>query len=283
MKFSRLAAFLLNALLCVPALAQEIGLQLYSLRHQVAENPRAALAQVAEWGIDVVEGGGSLGELSPQEFRAALEEHGLAMVSVSASFEELRDEPMAVVQRARDFDARLAVFFWVPHDGSRGFTLADAQATIEVMNRAGKVLQEHGITLQYHPHGYEFAAHPDGTLLDHILRNVTEAEFQMDVFWIRQGGADPLDFLRRYPGRFKTLHLKDRLPGTPDSTDGHADEETNVVLGTGDVDIAATVAEARRQGARYFFIEDESTRVLAQVPQSIAYLRSLEVSWKQRQ
>jgi len=81
--------------------------------------------------------------------------------------------------------------------------------------------------------------------------------------------------LQRYPGRWTSLHLKDRLPGTPDSPDGRADDETNVVLGTGDVDIAAVVAEARRQGIHWFFIEDESAQVLTQVPESLAYLESL--------
>ena len=78
-------------------------------------------------------------------------------------------------------------------------------------------------------------------MLDHMLRNVTEAQFQMDVFWIRQGGGDPVALLQQYPGRFVSLHLKDRLPGTPDSSDGRADDDSNVVLGSGDVGIAVSL------------------------------------------
>jgi sugar phosphate isomerase/epimerase len=104
---------------------------------------------------------------------------------------------------------------------------------------------------------------------------VTDAQFQMDVFWIKQGGADPVALLQKYPGRFVSLHLKDREPGTPDSTDGQADDDSNVVLGSGDVGIAAVLEEARRQGIRYWFIEDESSRVLEQIPLSLEYLESL--------
>ena len=77
-------------------------------------------------------------------------------------------------------------------------------------------------------------------------------------------------------GHVRSLHLKDRLKGSPDSSNGKADVETNVVLGTGDIGIAAVVEEAKRQGIRYFFIEDESSRALKQVPLSLEYLRSLD-------
>jgi len=71
-----------------------------------------------------------------------------------------------------------------------------------------------------------------------------------------------------------SLHLKDLKMGTVNSTNGKADVETKVVLGTGDVVIASVMAEAKKQGSRYFFIEDESSRVLSQVPESIKYFNN---------
>jgi sugar phosphate isomerase/epimerase len=144
------------------------------------------------------------------------------------------------------------------------------------MNQAGKLLKENGITPQYHAHGYEFLPHGSGTLLDYMLENVEHAAFQMDVFWMKHGGMDPTKLLQKYPGRFLSLHLKDRKKDTKNSTDGGADVETNVVLGTGDVSIASVVAEAKKQGICYFFLEDESSRVISQVPESIKYLNKLD-------
>lgn len=258
-----------------PALADKLGLQLYSLRHQLADNLPAALAQVSDWDLDYVEGGGTTYGLSVDDFRNELRNNGLKLVSVDTTFDELRLNPIAAVYKARFYDAEFATFYSIPHDADKGFTIDDVRAAVDVMNEAGKLLKANGITLQYHPHGFEFQPRGDGTLFDVLVNGVTEAEFQMDVFWVRQGGVDPVALLKKYPGRFTSLHLKDRAPGTPDSGDGRADDETNVTLGEGDVRIAAVVNEARRQGIRYFFLEDESSRVLEQVPESIAYLESL--------
>jgi sugar phosphate isomerase/epimerase len=265
----------LCGVLAWPVHAGEIGLQLYSLRHQLADNQPEAIAQVRAWGFQVVEGAGGLDPDGSRALKAQLDANGLTLVSVGTSFEELHDQPEAVVERARVFGAKLAMLAWIPHDGARGFTLEDAQDAVEVLNRAGALLAQQGITLQYHLHGYEFMPHGEGTLADYMITGVTDAQFQMDVFWIKQGGADPVALLQKYPGRFVSLHLKDREPGTPDSTDGQADDDSNVVLGSGDVGIAAVLEEARRQGIRYWFIEDESSRVLEQIPLSLEYLESL--------
>ncbi len=70
--------------------------------------------------------------------------------------------------------------------------------------------------------------------------------------------------------------MKDRKPGTEGNQNGQADVETNVVLGTGDVGIAAIMKVAKKYGVEYFFIEDESSRSMEQVPQSLTFLKSLK-------
>jgi sugar phosphate isomerase/epimerase len=258
--------------------AHELGLQLYSVRKQMEQDLPQAFEQINQWGIKVVEGGGALYGHSVEEYRNQLLKNDLKIVSVDASFEELRDNPIAVVYKARYFGSRFATFYWIPHDAAKGFDLEDAKGAIEVMNSAGKLLKENGITLQYHAHGYEFLPHGKGTLLDYILENVEHAAFQMDVFWMKQGGMDPTMLLQKYPGRFLSIHLKDRKLGTVNSTNGKADVETNVALGTGDVGIASVMAEAKKQGIRYYFIEDESSRVLSQVPKSIKYFNTFDAT-----
>ncbi len=94
-----------------PLLAQEVGLQLYSLREQLAEDLPAALAQISAWGIRAVEGGGTLYEHPLDDFRAALKRNGLSIVSVDTSYEELRDNPIAAVYKARYYGAVFATFY----------------------------------------------------------------------------------------------------------------------------------------------------------------------------
>jgi len=277
MKRVRTALFagLGSVMLVTPAIAQEVGLQLYSLRHQMEESLPSAFQQIREWGISSVEGGGNLYGQSVNGFKALLDEYGLDIVSVDSHYEELRDNPLALVYKAQAYGSRFATFYWTPHDNSKPFTLENAKKAVEVMNTAGKLLRQNGITLQYHPHGYELIPYKDGTLLDYILENVTEAHFQMDVFWIKQAGGDPAAMLKKYPGKFTSLHLKDRKVGTPGSSNGRADIEASVALGTGDVDIGAVMEEAKIQDIRYAFIEDESSAVLQQIPLSLKFLNEL--------
>jgi sugar phosphate isomerase/epimerase len=71
------------------------------------------------------------------------------------------------------------------------------------------------------------------------------------------------------------MHLKDRKPGTAGNQNGNADVETNVVLGSGDVGIADIMKIAKKSGVKHFFIEDESSRSMEQVPLSLAFLKTL--------
>lgn len=270
-----LASLTLSAV-TIPTIAHEMGLQVYSLRNQFKQDGVAdTFKTIQGWNLNNLEAAGDLYGLSIYEYKNELVKHDLQVVSVDTNYEEVRDNPMAVAYKAAFYGAKYATFYWIPHEGK--FSFDDAKKAVDIMNASGKILQQNGVTLQYHPHGYEFFPHEDGTLLDYMLQNVTEAEFQMDVFWIKNGGGDPVDYLQRYPGRFKTLHLKDRAHGTENTESGHQDVETNVILGEGDVGIEAVVAEAKKQGIKYFFIEDESSRVELQIPESIKYLKGLGV------
>jgi sugar phosphate isomerase/epimerase len=98
----------------------------------------------------------------------------------------------------------------------------------------------------------------------------------MDVFWVKHPGQDPVALLQKYPKRFLMLHLKDRKPGTEGNQNGTADDNTNVVLGQGDVNIAGVMKEAKKIGIQHYFIEDESPISVQQIPESLAWLKQLK-------
>ena len=265
------------SLACLPACSQEIGLQLYSLRNEFKTlGVEKTLETISQWGIEVLEDGndGTHG-LTMQAYKELLAKNGLKIVSASAPFEELRDNPEKAISRAKAYGARYLVCFWIPHEGD-AFTIQDVEKALEVFNKAGRLMQAEGITLAYHPHGYEFRPYGEAMLMDYMIENATDFEFEMDVYWFALPGEDPLAWLRKYPDRFKLMHLKDCKKGTPQSHSGTSDDETNVVLGEGSIDIAALVAEARKLQMEYLFIEDESSRVLKQVPKSLEFLKNLE-------
>jgi sugar phosphate isomerase/epimerase len=256
--------------------AQEIGLQLYSLRNEFKTDVPGTLARIRQWNIRQIEGGGTYG-LPVDEFKKLLKQNKLEMVSVGASFEELEKNPQAVADMAKTFGAKYVMCAWVPHqEGS--FTMEEMNRAIRVFNQAGKVLYDNGISFCYHPHGYEFRPYEDGTQFDYMVKQTDPryVNFEMDVFWVKHPGQDPVALLKKYPKRFLMMHLKDRAPGTPGNQEGRAPDESNVVLGKGDVGIAEIMKEAKKIGVKYYFIEDESPKAVDQIPQSVKYLKGLK-------
>lgn len=254
--------------------AQEIGVQLYTFRDQFKKDVKGTIELIHKMGIKEIEGGGTYG-MDKNEYKKLLEANNLKMVSVGADFDQLQKDPQAIIDEAKFFGATYVMCAWVPHNGD--FTIDNAKKGVEVFNTAGKLFKENGLTFCYHAHGYEFLPYEDGTLFDYMAKNMNPeyANFEMDVYWIKNPGQDPVALLKKYPGRFKLMHLKDRKIGTPNNQRGEQDVETNVVLGTGDVGIAAVMKEAKKQKVEHYFIEDESSRCVQQVPESLKYLKSL--------
>jgi sugar phosphate isomerase/epimerase len=271
------SVLILFLLLLTPSLfAQEFGLQLYSLRNQFAKDAPGTMAKVKAMGFKNVEMAGTLGLPFPELIKL-LAQNELNVVSFGGDYERLEKSPQRLVDEARSYGAQYVVCFWIPHDST--FTIQDADKAIAVFNAAAKIVSQNGMIFCYHPHGYEFKPYKDGTLFDYMMEKLDRryVYLELDVFWIKQAGQDPLELLKKYSTRFVLLHLKDRKVGTPNTDNGHGDLESNVVLGSGDVGIDEIMKEAKRLGIKHYFIEDESSNVEEQLPKSLAYLRSLDL------
>ncbi|MDN3203009.1 sugar phosphate isomerase/epimerase family protein [Algoriphagus sediminis] len=267
----RLTLFALALLTSLAVSAQEIALQLYSLRNELADNPGEYFEMIPTWGINALEGGGGYG-YTEEEFDQMLADHDMRIIGVGADYNQLSEDLSPIIANAKRFGAKYATCYWIPHpDGP--ISEEELTAATDLFNEAGAKLAQEGITLLYHPHGYEFTETEDGFLIDYMFENARNFKFNMDVYWVQQGGGDPLKYMKDYPGMFPVLHMKDRQKGTADTKNGHADVETNVVLGTGDLDIKGIIKEAKKQGTEYLVIEDESSRSVAQIPQSVKFIQ----------
>lgn len=257
--------------------AQTIGVQLYTFRNQFAKDVKGTVEMIHKMGISEVEGGGSYG-MPANDFKKLLDDNNIKVVSVGGDFEQLQKNPQQIIAEAKFYGSKYVVCFWIPHSDSLGFNLDDANKAVAVFNAAGKLFKENGLDFCYHAHGYEFVPYGQSNLYDLMMQTLDPkyVNFEMDVYWMKQPGQDPVQLLKQYPGRYKLLHLKDRRIGSPNSMNGQADVETNVVLGSGDVGIAAIMQAAKDAGIKHYFIEDESSRSVEQVPQSLAYLKMLK-------
>lgn len=280
MKTPLLTALLISTLL-TPALAQQtapVGLELYSFRDQFTADVPGTMAKVKQMGFREVEVAGTYG-LSLEAFRKELDKNGLKAISTGASFEDLESNVPKVISEAKALGAKYVVCAWIPHTEDL-FTQGDADRAIDVFNTAGKLLLDEKIMLCYHTHGYEFQKIPDmqASFFDYMVPQLDPkyVNLEMDVYWVKAPGEDPVAILKKFPKRFLLAHLKDRKPGTPNTLTGHDDVESNVVLGAGDVGIAAFMAVAKKAGIKHFFIEDESSRSMDQMPKSLTFLRGLK-------
>lgn len=267
--------FIVNAQSGKPLYTAPLGVQAFSFRKSFPNSIEKTLDTIKMFGFTELEGGG--GSMPPEEFKKLCDERGISIPSTGAGFEQLQRSPDSVALRAKAYGSKYVMVAWVPHKKGE-FNLNDAKKAVEVFNSAGKVLKEHGLTLCYHAHGYEFQPYNNGTLLDYIFENTNPeyVSFEMDVMWIHFGGGDPVGLLQKYGNRWKLMHLKDLRKGTPKDLTGLTAEDNDVPLGTGELDIPAILKEAKKVGIKHYFIEDESSHVMKQIPQSINYLKSLK-------
>jgi sugar phosphate isomerase/epimerase len=253
-----------------------LGLQLYSLRADFARDVPGTLDKVKGYGIRDVEVASTY-NMTPEKFRAMLDERGLRPISGHFAFDRYAADPEGVARDAKALGLRYAGCAWIPHEGD--FDEKECRRAIEVFGKAGKAMAKQGIRFFYHVHGFEFQPYQGGTLLDLLMKETDPktVHFQMDVFWIVFPGQDPVKLLEKYDGRWELMHLKDLKKGVATgSLSGGTDVANDVVLGTGQVDWPSVLAAARRHGVKYYFIEDESPTAAQQIPQTLKFLEEVK-------
>jgi sugar phosphate isomerase/epimerase len=257
-----------------PLFTHAIGVQAYTYRNSFPTGVAAVLDTIKALGITEMEGPNPK-NISPEAFKKMLDERHITMPSIGVDYGLITKDPGSVVKQAKFWGAKYVMVAWIPH--GKTFTIDDAKKAVDDFNRAGKILKENGITLCYHDHGYEFGPYGDGTLFDYIAQNTNPdyVSFEMDIMWTFHGGADPAKLLYKYKGRWKLVHLKDIRKGVPNDLTGGTDTHNDVAVGTGQLNYSEIIRAANAVGIKHYFIEDESPNHAAQIPVTIAYLRSL--------
>ena len=251
-----------------------LAVQLWSFRNDFMNDVPGTLKRVHDLGFREVELAGYYG-LTAKQFRAELDKSGLKAVSMHIEYEVARDRIDEVIQDAKTFGVRFVGVPWIKSP----FTRKDCLAAIQVFNQAGRKLAANGLRFFYHLHGYEFV--PDkggkGTLFDLMMAktNPRFVSMQLDTFHVVYPGQDPVKIMRKYPGRFSSLHLKDIRKDVVGDNSGDFKEEDGRALGEGRIDWPAVLKAARREGIRCYIIEDETSAVWAGIVKSLNYLQTV--------
>lgn len=259
-----------------PVYTNPLGIQAYTFRGSWPRGIEATLDTIQKLGITEMEGGPIPG-MSTEELRKQLDKRNIKMPSIGADYTALAKSTDETIKNAKILGASYVMVASIPHDRS-GFTLENAKKAVEDFNRSGKILKENGITLTYHNHGFEFVPYKDGTLFDYLVQNTNPeyVSFEMDILWTAFPGQDPVKLLNKYGSRWKLMHLKDLKKGVKGDLSGGTPKTNDVALGKGSIDIEGVLKAAKKAGVKHYFIEDESPSYLKQIPETIAYIKSLK-------
>jgi sugar phosphate isomerase/epimerase len=249
-----------------------LGLQLWSVRKELAKDVPGTLKQIKAWGFDEVETFGKFGA----EIAAELKNAGLKVRSMHVGYEQLKGDLAGVLKGADAVGAKTVINPFLPLKGKPPASREEILAAASDFAKWSKECKAAGKRFGYHIHGHEFGPAPEGTLFDALAKESgPDVGFEADVYWVTAGGADTIALMNKYPGRFWYTHLKDMAKGVDPRSDAARKEESNVVLGTGQIDIKGIVAAGAKGGIEMHIIEDESADPIGHIPQSVAYYKSL--------
>jgi sugar phosphate isomerase/epimerase len=252
------------------------GIVSYTYRKSFEKDVAATLDTIKRLGITNIEFS-NLFKRTAKEIRQMLDERGMQCTSFGVSYDDLVNKTAEVAENAKTLGASFVRVAWIPHEG----TTVNAEIikkAADDFNKAGKFLKEnHNLTFCYHNHGYEFVPYENGTLFDYLAANTEPkfVSFELDIVWAYLPGYDPADLIKKYGSRFKLMHVKDVRKGVKGDATGKIDTDSNVALGTGQINIASIMKAAKKSDIQHYYIEDESNAVNVQVPASLAYLKSL--------
>jgi sugar phosphate isomerase/epimerase len=241
------------------------GIQLYSVRQQMAQDFEGALAAVREAGFVEVESA-ALPKKSASEIRKALDNAGLKCVSAHRSFADVT----ANLDATTEFEKTVGVSYIIcpgpgrrnpPSPGTKAgpLTIDDWKYNAEEFNKTGEKLKRSGITFGYHNHWVEFQP-VDGKVPYEELLSICDPDkttFEMDLGWVKVAGQDPVALMKKYPYRFSMFHVKDfHLPSNI-SYATH-DQAKVTELGRGSIDYRPIFAQAaKNQKITHAFVEQE--------------------------
>jgi len=226
---------------------KNIGVQLYTFRKEMLADAKGTLQKIAALGIKQIESANSpkgfYYGLSPKEMKSICSDLGMVLRSGHVP---INDKWKQTMEDAAEAGQEYLICSSMPTEGQ---TVDNYKKVAEVFNKAGEECKKLNIKFGYHNHEYEFESEKGQVLYDLLLDN-TEASLvnmELDLGWVIVGGKDPLDYFKKYKGRFPLWHLKDMNLVKKHSTE----------FGKGGLNIIQMLKHSKDSGMKYFFVEQE--------------------------
>lgn len=225
-----------------------VALQLYTVRTLTEKDYSGTLEKVARIGYDAVEFGG-FGGLSSKQIKKLLDDLGLQSAGSHVDIAELESELTKIIDFHLEIGAHYIICPYMPEpvqeEGVRGF-----QEFGKRLEKIGEPVKKAGLQLCYHNHNFEFKKANGKYLLDYLFESADPelVKAEVDVYWVKRGGEDPVAHLRKYRGRCSSLHMKDMT---------RDDRKTYAPVGTGQLNFPEIIRTAKEIGAVWFVVEQD--------------------------
>jgi sugar phosphate isomerase/epimerase len=274
------ASPLARALEADNAYRRNIGLQLYTLRNELKNDTAGTIKAVAAAGYKQ---GEMFGFPNCDPVIAAARDAGLALHSTHFEWDSVvnpKDDSYSefqrILEKARTIGLSHLVIPYLADQNRQ--TLDDYKKVAAHANRAAALAKKAGIQLAYHNHAFEFEPKAGGkTGFDIFTAEFSpDMQFELDVFWVKVGGVEPVDLLKKLSGRVSQVHLKDLKPGLTLPNFGSVPADAFQELGDGVIPMEPILAASKAAGVKHAHVEqDQSPDPLASVRQSIDFLRRM--------
>jgi sugar phosphate isomerase/epimerase len=259
---------------------KNIGIQLYTLRNQIGKDAAGTLKQVAEAGYKQVE---LYGFPNADAMVKGAKDAGLAIHSAHFDWECVvspKDAAMSdfakLLDKAKEIGlSHLVIPYLADRDRKK---LDDYKRVAANANQAAAMAKKAEIQLAYHNHNFEFEPKEGGkTGYDVFVSDFSEdMMFEIDVFWVKAAGVDPVELIKKLKGRVSQLHLKDLKEGLALPTFGGLPEDAFQELGDGIIPMEPILVAAKDAGVVHCHVEqDQSPDAIASIRQSLKHLGTL--------
>jgi sugar phosphate isomerase/epimerase len=257
-----------------------LGLQLYTVRADLAKDYEGTLKQVKAAGVRKLQANLTMSGKTSQQQRKLYDEMGFIWDSIHAGGDALRNTPEATIDEAKAAGIKniTCSFPLYPADRATimaGPTVDDWKKNIDTFNKIGDLCKKFGLSFGYHNHNLEFRKIGNVLPYDLLLKETDPAlvSMEMDIGWVVAGGADPVAYLTKYPTRYSAVHIKDlKNVGIP-NTNGKME---SAIIGKGIVDWSKVLPAVKKSSVTSAYLELEEPydpSPIGMVQASAAYLK----------
>jgi sugar phosphate isomerase/epimerase len=223
-----------------------IALQLYTVREESQKDFIGTLEKVAEMGYEGVEFAG-YGGLKASELKKVLDRTGLKAAGSHVGIELLKKDLNGVLEYSLEIGNKYIVCPGVPYKSKEDYI-----EMAKFFNEVGERCKEKGLIFCYHNHAHEFEIYDGEYGLDILFKNTDKesVKAEIDVYWVKYAGVDPLEYLKKFSGRLPLIHLKDM--------DGK--DRSNTEIGNGIIDFKKIVKVAEENGVEWLIVEQDECK-----------------------